>query len=62
MIANNIDDYIAKAIDFSKNKKKLEKISGENLRSIILNSPLFDTDDFTKNFEDLLINLIETNI
>ena len=61
MIANNIDEYIAKAIDFSKNKKKLEKISGENLRSIILNSPLFDTDDFTKNFEDLLINLVEKN-
>ena len=62
LIARDVDDYLAKAIDFAKNKNKLEKISGDNLRSIILNSSLFDTDEFTKNFEDLLTNLVEKNI
>lgn len=62
LIARDTDDYLAKAIDFAKNKSKLKKISGNNLRSIILNSSLFDTDEFTKNFEDLLINLVEKNI
>jgi len=54
LIASNEDDYIKKAIKFSKDKNLLKKINGNLLRDITLRSPLFDTTKFTINLEKKL--------
>ena len=56
-IAQNADEYISKAIYFSKNIKELKKISGLILREKAFNSPLFDNKNFTLNFEEKLVNI-----
>ena len=53
-IAVDYEDYINKAINFTKDKNLLEKINGNTLREISLNSHLFDTSKFTINFEKKL--------
>ena len=52
-IADNEADYLAKAIFFSSHLKELSEIRS-GLRSKILSSPLFDSDRFAQNFEDIL--------
>ena len=56
LLADNIDEYIFKAINFTKNLDKLK-----NFRNIlyetILSSPLFDTKTFSKNFNDSLLKI-----
>jgi protein O-GlcNAc transferase len=58
LIAVNKEEYIQKAVNFSQNKSFLNKISGNNLRNKILKSCLFNTDEFTEEFEKVLLNLI----
>ena len=56
-IARDINEYINKAIMF-QDRKKLSNLR-VSLREKVINSPLFDTDKFTKNFSDILIKLIK---
>ena len=62
LIAENNDDYIKKAILLTQNKN-LDIKYGNNLRTKALNSPLFNTNQFTKDFENLITSLYknETN-
>ena len=55
-IARDINEYINKAIMF-QDRKKLSNLR-VSLREKVINSPLFDTDKFTKNFSDILLKLI----
>ena len=56
LLADNIEEYIFKAINFTKNLDKLK-----NFRNIlyetVLSSPLFDTKTFSKNFNDSLLKI-----
>ena len=52
-IAKNKDDYFDKAISF-QNNLDIEKNFGINLRNKALSSPLFDTENFTKDFTETL--------
>ena len=55
-IAKNKDDYFNKAISFQKEKNSLQNF-GKNLREKVLKSSLFDTKDFTKSFEKIILSL-----
>ena len=55
-IANNEQEYIDKAISFSSDIKKLNKIR-KGLRKKVLSSPLFDTARFSSNLENALTQL-----
>ena len=61
LVAKNQDDYTSKAIFLSKNLNELIKI-----RKIVfdkaLDSPLFDTKKYTKNFEKKLDYLIKKEL
>ena len=52
-IAKNKSDYFAKAIELQEEKKIL-KFSGLPLREKALKSPLFDMENFTKDFTEAL--------
>ena len=52
-IAKNKDDYFDKAISF-QNNPDIKKNFGNNLRNKALSSPLFDTENFTKDFTETL--------
>ena len=52
-IANSKDDYIKKAIMFSADIEKLSKIRN-GLRKKSLSSPVFDSDEFSKDFSEIL--------
>ena len=52
-IAKNSDDFISKAIIICSDYKKLSDLRA-NLRHRALNSPLFDSNKFAKNFHDAL--------
>lgn len=52
-IAEDDDDYVAKAVRHSSNLTKLADLR-VGLRQQVLNSPLFDAPHFAKNFEDAL--------
>jgi len=52
-IAKNKDDYFNKAISF-QNNLDIKKNFGNNLRNKALSSPLFDTENFTKDFTETL--------
>ena len=56
IIAINDDDYVEKAKSLILDKNLNEKY-GEKLRDNAIKSPLFDTDKFTKNFENLIIKI-----
>ena len=58
-IANDTNEYMDKAILF-QDRKKLSNLR-ISLRDKVINSPLFDTDKFTKNFSDILIKLIKSS-
>ena len=60
LIANDDEDYFNKAISLTQNKD-LDKSYGINLRNKALSSPLFDTVQFTKDFEELIINVYKNN-
>ncbi len=54
LIAKDSEDYINKAINFANDKTLLNKFNGNLLRESSLNSPLFDTSEFTLNLEKKL--------
>ncbi len=56
-IANDDDDYVNKAQSLMK-EKNLHGTYGNNLRKKAISSPLFDTDTFAKDFENLLKKII----
>ena len=53
LIAQDEQDYISKA-NALRSESNLIEIYGTKLRNRVLSSPLFDTDNFTKDFERLL--------
>ena len=56
LIASDDDDYVAKAKSLISEKKLNEKY-GIKLRDKALKSPLFDTDKFVKDFENLIYQI-----
>ena len=56
VIDNSKDDYIKTALDKINNYKDLIKLKA-NLRNKIEASPIFDSDTFARNFEDLLLKI-----
>jgi predicted O-linked N-acetylglucosamine transferase (SPINDLY family) len=52
-IAKNDEDFISKAVSICSDYKKLSDLRA-NLRHKALNSPLFDTKKFAKNFHEAL--------
>tara|TARA_B100000315_G_scaffold166854_1_gene155415 strand:- start:158 stop:475 length:318 start_codon:yes stop_codon:yes gene_type:complete len=52
----NKDDYVKTALDKSNNYKDLTKLKA-SLRNKIEASPIFDSDTFARNFEDLLLKI-----
>ena len=57
LIADDDNDYIEKAITL-RSDKDLSSKYGQSLREKALKSPLFDTDTFVKDFENLLKKVI----
>jgi protein O-GlcNAc transferase len=57
LIAKNEDDYISKAIFYANNLKKLANIRSKIFETAI-ETPLFNTKLFTKNFEKLINYII----
>jgi predicted O-linked N-acetylglucosamine transferase (SPINDLY family) len=58
LIAKDSEDYINKAINFAKDKKKLlNKFNGNLLRDKSLKSSLFDTSEFTFNLEKKMVEI-----
>ena len=60
-IAKHNEDYINKAVNFTKQKKLLNKINGNLLRDSALMSPLFNTSKFTSDFEKKMEELYIEN-
>ena len=56
-VANDKDEYISIALQF-KSENGIQKLNDirKNLRAKILNSSLFNTNDFSDNFIDMLKN------
>ena len=52
----NKDDYVKTALDKINNYKDLIKLKA-SLRNKIEASPIFDSDTFARNFEDLLLKI-----
>ena len=52
-VAIDLDDYVEKAVFYSKNINELEKVR-KQLFDGLLKTPLFDTKKFSKNFCDAL--------
>lgn len=57
-IAADEDDYLRKAIEFSKDLDALAKLR-KGLRAQILASPLFDAERFARNFEKAMFDIWE---
>jgi protein O-GlcNAc transferase len=57
-IAADEDDYVRKAIEFSKDVDALAKLR-KGLRDQILASPLFDAERFARNFEKAMFDIWE---
>ena len=55
-IAKNEEDYILKALKFSENKNYLTNLKNE-LRNIALKSPLFNSENFSKDFYKMLLDI-----
>tara|TARA_Y100000591_G_C21812515_1_gene688744 strand:+ start:147 stop:1820 length:1674 start_codon:yes stop_codon:yes gene_type:complete len=60
LIAKDDNDYLNIAISLTKDLD-LNKIYGENLRKKVLSSPLFNTDQFTRDFEELITSVYKKN-
>ena len=56
-IAKNEDDYINKAVNFSKNPNTLENLN-KDLRKKVLSSPLFDTETFSDDLQSIFLDII----
>ena len=60
LIGKDDHDYLNIAISLSKDPN-LKEIYGEKLRKKALSSPLFDTDQFTRDFEELITEVYNKN-
>ena len=60
LIAYDYEDYFNKAVSLTS-RKDLDDSYGINLRNKALSSPLFDTVQFTKDFEELITNVYKKN-
>ena len=58
-IAEDNDDYIAKAVEFSSDLSALEMLR-QSLRENLLKTPLFDLPRFADNFEKALFRMRES--
>lgn len=56
LISYDIDEYIKKAIYFYENREEFVRFK-KDLFNNILNTPLFNTRNFSQNFSNLLLNL-----
>ena len=56
LIASNTKDYIKKAVQFSRDKGKLNKIR-RLIFDTVLSTPLFDTQSFARDFGDRLFEI-----
>ena len=56
-IAENENDYINKAVNFSKSPNSLENLN-KDLRKKVLSSPLFDTETFSKDLQSIFLDII----
>lgn len=54
LITSSLDDYISKAVDLASDKSKLSAVKKEINRATN-EGPLFNSDDYTKNYEKSLI-------
>ena len=61
LIADDLNDYISKAVNLAKDIDKLVKLR-EYLYESVLSSPLFDTKKFSKNFNDILLETYKNKI
>ena len=61
LIADDLNDYISKAVNLAKDIDKLVKLR-EYLYQSVLSSPLFDTKKFSKNFNDILLQTYKIRI
>ena len=57
LIAKDEKDYVSKAIFYANNLEKLIEIRN-NIFETAMETPLFDTKLFTKNFEKLINDII----
>jgi predicted O-linked N-acetylglucosamine transferase (SPINDLY family) len=55
-IASDVENYIAKAVQLESDLGRLSQIR-RTLRDRVLNSPLFDSERFAKNFGDALLGM-----
>ena len=55
-IADSQHDYIHKAIDLASDYSRLNSIR-QNLRPMMLSSPLMNVDSFTRDLEDILVDI-----
>ena len=60
-IANDQEEYYQKAVKFSENVDSLNIIR-KNLHTKAINSPLFDSKKFAKDFEIIIKNLLLTHL
>tara|TARA_B100000073_G_scaffold165646_1_gene137156 strand:+ start:455 stop:2113 length:1659 start_codon:yes stop_codon:yes gene_type:complete len=56
-IAENENDYINKAVNFSKSPNRLENLN-KDLRKKVLSSPLFDTETFSEDLQSIFLDII----
>jgi protein O-GlcNAc transferase len=56
LVASNTNEYIERAISLSENKEKLITLR-KKLYDTVLSTPLFDTQNFTKNFTNSLLDI-----
>ncbi len=60
LISNNEEDYISKAVNFSRDLDKLKEIR-DHLYNSVLSTTLFDTKRFAKNLSDILLEIYKKN-
>ncbi len=58
LVTNNKKDYQNLAIELGKNSEKFNKLK-ESLKNSVKTSPLFDSDKFTKNLEELYLKILQ---
>ena len=59
-ITYSIDEYVNKAVEFSKNLEALSKLKIIT-RNNFINSPICNYAEFTNEFEDKLIDIYKTH-
>ncbi len=60
LISKNIDEYVEKAVYFYNNRKEFLALR-EKIFKNVLSTPLYDTKNFSKNFGQSLLNILNKN-